>query len=199
MYVSLFSYPILTLTHLCPSVVFSVSWLSNIFFCFFIPGHFSCLFVTRTFFLSLSLGRSFCLSNVWFHLSLFSALGLAEHNMIQCSRVDPRSKGPSQKGYPPLMEIISRTNNLSIIHLYIGYKGLSVYGKNYASPMKSLGPKFNYICLVIFSVSLSLGCFSCLSVSRSFFLSLCPWSFFLSLCHSVIYSVSWWWHMLWLC
>ena len=168
MYVSLFSYPILTLTHLCPSVVFSVSWLSNIFFCFFVPGHFSCLFVTRTFFLSRSLGRFFCLSNVWFHLSLFSALGLAEHNMIQCSRVEPRSKGPSQKGNPPLREIILSTNNLSIIHLYIGYQSM---GKIMPVPWNPLDRSLtiyvwsfflSHCPLVVFLVSLSLGHFFCL-------------------------------------
>ena len=32
--------------------------------------------------------------------------------------------------------------NLFLIYFYIGYEGISVCGKNQASPMKSLGAKF---------------------------------------------------------
>ena len=57
--------------------------------------------------------------------------------------VDLRSKGPGSKGNPPLREIISGLISLFSIYFYIGYKGISVYGKNWAGPMKSLGAKFH--------------------------------------------------------
>ena len=56
------------------------------------------------------------------------------------STVELRSKG---KGIPPIREIISGPIDYFLIHFYIGYKGISVYGKNKAGPLKSLGAKFH--------------------------------------------------------
>ena len=57
--------------------------------------------------------------------------------------VELRSKGPGRKGNPPIREKISGPMNHFPIYFYIGYKGISVYGKILAGPMKSLGAKFH--------------------------------------------------------
>ena len=57
--------------------------------------------------------------------------------------VELRSKGPGWKGNPPIREKISRPIKHFHIYIYIGYKGISVYGKNKAGPLKSLGAKFH--------------------------------------------------------
>ena len=54
--------------------------------------------------------------------------------------VEHGSKGPSQKGNPLLREIIKIPNDY---YFYIDCKGVSVYGDNFASPIKSLEPMFN--------------------------------------------------------
>ena len=63
--------------------------------------------------------------------------------LLQICTVELRSKGPSQKGNPLLRENILSPNNYFLIYFYIGYKGISVYGKNCSGPMKSLRAKFN--------------------------------------------------------
>ena len=45
------------------------------------------------------------------------------------------SKGPGRKGIPPIREIISDPIGYFPIYSYIGYKGISVYGKNWAGPV----------------------------------------------------------------
>ena len=57
--------------------------------------------------------------------------------------VELRSKGPGRKGNPPIRENISSPIKHFLIYFYIGYKGISVYGKNKAGPLKSLGAKFH--------------------------------------------------------
>ena len=57
--------------------------------------------------------------------------------------VELRSKGPGRKGNPPIREKISSPIKHFPIYFYIGYKGISVYGKNKAGPLKSLGAKFH--------------------------------------------------------
>ena len=59
------------------------------------------------------------------------------------STVELRSKGPGKKGNPPIRENISSPIKHFPIYFYIGYKGISVYGKNKAGPLKSLGAKFH--------------------------------------------------------
>ena len=44
--------------------------------------------------------------------------------------VELRSKGPGRKGIPLIREILSSPIDYFPIHFYIGYKGISVYGKN---------------------------------------------------------------------
>ena len=44
--------------------------------------------------------------------------------------VELRSKGPGSKGNPPIREMISGPICHFPIYFYIGYKGISVYGKN---------------------------------------------------------------------
>ncbi len=53
------------------------------------------------------------------------------------------SKVLGMKGNPPIRERISRLINHFAIHIYIGYKKISIYRKNKAGPMKSLGAKFH--------------------------------------------------------
>ena len=60
--------------------------------------------------------------------------------------VELRSMGPGRKGIPLIREIISDPISYFPIYIYIGYKGISVYGKNQASPIKSLGVKFHCSC-----------------------------------------------------
>jgi len=60
-----------------------------------------------------------------------------------------RHKGPGRKGNPPIMEIISNLINCFPVYIYIGYKRISVYGKNWVGPLRSLGTKFN--CFFIFA------------------------------------------------
>ena len=57
--------------------------------------------------------------------------------------VELRSKGPGRKGIPPIREIILGPISYFPVYFYIGYKGISVYGKNWAGPVKSLGAKFH--------------------------------------------------------
>ena len=57
--------------------------------------------------------------------------------------VELHSKGPGRKGNPPIRERISGPGNHFLILFFIGYKGISVFGKNHFSPMKSLGAKFH--------------------------------------------------------
>ena len=61
------------------------------------------------------------------------------------STVELRSKGPSRKGNPPIREKISSPIKYFPIYFYIGYEGISVFEKNWVSPMKSLGAKFHCI------------------------------------------------------
>jgi len=67
----------------------------------------------------------------------------------QVCTVELRSKGPGRKGIAPLREIIWGPINYFSYHFYIGYKDISIYGKNLASPVKSFGAKFHCssICL----------------------------------------------------
>ena len=60
-----------------------------------------------------------------------------------CTTVNLRSKGPGRKGNPPLRDIDLSPSVISFSYSYIGYKGISVYGKNLSGPMKSLRAKFN--------------------------------------------------------
>ena len=61
------------------------------------------------------------------------------------STVELHSKGPGRKGNLPKREEISSPTKHFPIYLYIGYKGISVYRKNWAGPVKSLGAKFQFI------------------------------------------------------
>ena len=57
--------------------------------------------------------------------------------------VEIRSKGPGRKGNSSIREKISSPIKHFPIYFYIGSKGISVYGKNKAGPLKSLGVKFH--------------------------------------------------------
>ena len=57
--------------------------------------------------------------------------------------VEPRSKGTVKKGNPPKREMIQGPISYFLIYFYIGYKGISVFGKNWAGPLKSLGEKLH--------------------------------------------------------
>ena len=48
----------------------------------------------------------------------------------ELTTVELRSKGPGRKGNPPLREMISGLIGHSPINFYIGYKGISVNGKD---------------------------------------------------------------------
>ena len=57
--------------------------------------------------------------------------------------VEFHSRGPGRKGIPPIREIISGPIGYFSFYFYIGYKRISVYKKNWAGPLKSLGAKFH--------------------------------------------------------
>ena len=78
--------------------------------------------------------------------------------------VELRSKGPGRKGIPPIREIISDPISYFPIYFYIGYKGISVYGKNWAGPMKSLGAKFR---CMLSRWNISSGRYNCNSLRQN--------------------------------
>ena len=74
--------------------------------------------------------------------------------LLKFDTVEFRSKGPGRKGNPPIREIISGPFSHFLIYFHIGYKGISVYGKNWADPMKSLEAKFHCICIYMYCLSI---------------------------------------------
>ena len=76
----------------------------------------------------------------WPHSTLdLSVSGEFLHDFV--STVELRSKGPGRKGNPPIREMISGFISNFSIYFYIGYKGISVYRKNWAGFIKSLEAK----------------------------------------------------------
>ena len=57
--------------------------------------------------------------------------------------VNLRSKGPARKGNSSLRDIDLGPDKIFYSYSYIGYKRISVFGKNLSGPMKSLRAKFN--------------------------------------------------------
>ena len=55
------------------------------------------------------------------------------------------SKGLARKENPPLRDIDLCPDKIFFSYSNIGYKRISIYGKNFSSPMKSLRAKFNNI------------------------------------------------------
>ena len=79
----------------------------------------------------------------------FTYIDSTDHNSANLFMIRTQysgtSQGPGRKGIPPTREIISGPISYFLIYFYIGFKRISVYGKNQAGPVKSLGAKFHCI------------------------------------------------------